>query len=89
LRDREVRGRIEPLGWASNERFGVPVLSLVFAAGKHRPGLHANAGTELAGMGRNARGRPRLARGLALLSTAYGQPVAVHAVAKMRRAAEL
>jgi hypothetical protein len=52
------------------------------------------AETVLAGRGRNARGRRRLALAderpvLALLSTAYGRPVAAHAVAKMRSAAEL
>jgi hypothetical protein len=52
------------------------------------------AETVLAGRGRNARGRTWLALAderpvLALLSTAYGRPVAAHAVAKMRSAAEL
>ncbi|MGA7383643.1 MAG: hypothetical protein WBW81_02775 [Methylocella sp.] len=57
-------------------------------------GLTLGAGTVLAGMAKDERGRPRLAlngepRIMALLSTAYEQPVAVHAVAKMCRAAEL
>jgi hypothetical protein len=57
-------------------------------------GFTLGAETVLARMGRNARGRPCLAladepRVLALLSTAYGRPVAAHAVTKMRRAAEL
>jgi hypothetical protein len=57
-------------------------------------GFTLGAETVLAGMGRNARGRPRLAlrdepRVMVLLSTAYGRPVAAHALAKMRRAAEL
>ncbi|MGH7248269.1 MAG: hypothetical protein ACREH9_09210, partial [Pseudomonadota bacterium] len=59
-----------------------------------RRGFTLGAETVLAGMRRNARGRPRLAlddeqRVLALLSTAYGRPVEAYAVAKMRRAAEL
>ncbi|HXN88782.1 MAG TPA: hypothetical protein VN890_05445, partial [Methylocella sp.] len=57
-------------------------------------GLMLGAGTVLAGMGRDERGRPRLAlddepRALALLATAYGRLVDVRLLAKLRRAAEL
>jgi hypothetical protein len=59
-----------------------------------REGLTLGAGTVLAGMGRDERGRPRLSlrdepRALALLATAYVWPVAAHAVAKMRRASNV
>ena len=57
-------------------------------------GLMLGAGTILAGMARDERGRPRLAiddepRVLALLATAYERPVEDYVLAKMRRAAEL
>jgi hypothetical protein len=56
--------------------------------------LTLGAGTVLAGMARDGRGRPRLAlddeqRALALLATAYDWPVEPYVVAKMCRAAEL
>jgi hypothetical protein len=59
-----------------------------------REGLMLGAGTVLAGIARDERGRPRLAlddepRALALLAAAYGRPVEPHVLAKMRRAAEL
>ncbi len=57
-------------------------------------GLTLGAGTVLAGMAREERGRPRLvladeSRVLVLLATAYGQPVEVHVLTKLRRAATL
>ncbi|MGB6177395.1 MAG: hypothetical protein WBF43_13915, partial [Methylocella sp.] len=57
-------------------------------------GLMLGAGTVLAGMARDERGRPRLAlddepRAFALLATAYGRPVEPYVLAKMHRAAEL
>ncbi len=57
-------------------------------------GLMLGAGTVLAGMGRDERGRARLAlsdepRALALLATAYERPVETYVVAKLRRACEL
>ncbi len=57
-------------------------------------GLTLGAGTMLAWMGQDERGRPRLAlddepRAMALLATAYGRPVETYVLAKMRRAAEL
>jgi hypothetical protein len=57
-------------------------------------GLMLGAGTVLAGMAREGRGRPRLAlddepRVMALLATAYERPVEVRLLAKLRRAAEL
>jgi hypothetical protein len=57
-------------------------------------GLMLGAGTVLAGMGQDERGRRRLAlddepRALALLATAYERPVESYVLAKMRRAAEL
>ena len=56
-------------------------------------GLMLGAGTVLAGMVRDERGRPRLAlddeqRALALLATAYERPVDACIVAKLRRACE-
>ena len=56
--------------------------------------LTLGAGTVLAGIARDERGRPRLAlrdepRALALLATAYDRPVDVRFLAKLRRAAEL
>ncbi len=57
-------------------------------------GLMLGAGTVLAGMARDERGRPRLAlddepRVLALIATAYERPVEDYVLAKMRRAVEL
>ncbi|MGB7045889.1 MAG: hypothetical protein WBD65_13580 [Methylocella sp.] len=57
-------------------------------------GLLLGAGTVLAGMTKDERGRPRLAlgdepRALALLATAYERSVDVRLLAKLRRAAEL
>jgi len=57
-------------------------------------GLTLGAGTVLAGMAKDERGRPRLAladepRAFALLATAYERPVEHYVLAKMRRAAEL
>jgi hypothetical protein len=57
-------------------------------------GLTLGAGTVLAGMARDERGRQRLAlrdgpRAMALLATAYGQPVEAYVLAKICRAAEL
>jgi len=57
-------------------------------------GLMLGAGTVLAEMAKNERGRPRLAlddepRVMALLATAYDRPVEAYILAKMRRAAEL
>ncbi len=57
-------------------------------------GLMLGAGTVLAGMGRDERGRPRRTlhdepRVVALLATAYEQPVDVRLLAKLRRAAKL
>ena len=57
-------------------------------------GLMLGAGTVLAGMAKDERGRPRLAladepRALALLATAYELPVDVRLLAKLRRATEL
>ena len=57
-------------------------------------GLTLGAGTVLAGMARDERGRQRLALrdepcAMAVLATAYGQPVEAYVLAKMRRAAEL
>ncbi|MGB6175731.1 MAG: hypothetical protein WBF43_05215 [Methylocella sp.] len=57
-------------------------------------GFTLGAETVLARMAKDERGRLRLAlrdepRVLALLSAAYGRPVAAHAVAKMRRVADL
>src|ERR1700736_1464520 len=59
-----------------------------------REGLMLGAGTVLAGIARDERGRPRLAlddepRAWARLAAAYGRPVEPHILAKMRRAAEL
>jgi hypothetical protein len=56
-------------------------------------GLTLGAGTVLAGMGQDERGRPRLTladepRALALLATAYDGPVEACVVAKLRRACE-
>ncbi|MGB6176284.1 MAG: hypothetical protein WBF43_08085 [Methylocella sp.] len=56
-------------------------------------GLMLGAGTVLAGMAKDERGRPRLAlddepRALALLATAYERPVEACVVAKLRRACE-
>jgi hypothetical protein len=58
-----------------------------------REGLTIGAGTMLAGMARDARGRPRLTlddepRALALLATAYDRPVEACVVAKLQRACE-
>jgi hypothetical protein len=57
-------------------------------------GLMLGAGTVVAGMAQDERGRPRLAlddepRALALLATAYERPVDVRLLVKLRRAAEL
>jgi hypothetical protein len=57
-------------------------------------GLMLGAGTVLAGMVQDERGRPRLIlddepRAMALLATAYEQPVDARLLAKLRRAAEL
>src|ERR1700730_175320 len=57
-------------------------------------GLTLGAGTILAGTAHDERPRPRLAladepRVMALLATAYGQPVEVHVLTKLRRAATL
>ena len=57
-------------------------------------GLTLGAGTMLAGMARDERGRPRLAlddepRVMALLATAYDQPVEAYVLGKMRRACDL
>lgn len=57
-------------------------------------GLTLGAGTVLAGMAKDEQGRPRLAlrdepRALALLATAYEQPVKLYILAKLRRACEL
>jgi hypothetical protein len=57
-------------------------------------GLMLGAGTVLAGMAQDERGRPRLAladepRALALLATAYERPVDVRLLVKLRRAADL
>lgn len=57
-------------------------------------GLMLGAGTVLAGMGQDERGRPRLAfddepRALALLATAYERPVDARLLGKLLRAAEL
>lgn len=59
-----------------------------------REGLTLGAGTSLAWMVRYEQGRPRLAladepRALALLATAYEQPVKLYILAKLRRACEL
>jgi hypothetical protein len=59
-----------------------------------REGLMLGAGTVLAGIAKEERGRLRLAlddepRALALLATAYERPVEDYVLAKMRRAAEL
>jgi hypothetical protein len=59
-----------------------------------REGLMLGAGTVLAGIAKDERGRLRLAlddesRALALLATAYERPVEDYVLAKMRRAAEL
>ncbi len=56
-------------------------------------GLTPGAGTVLAGMAQDERGRPRLAlddehRILALLATAYARPVEACVAAKLRRACE-
>ena len=56
-------------------------------------GLTLGAGTVLAGMARDERGCPRIVlddepRALALLATAYEQPVKACVVAKLRRACE-
>jgi hypothetical protein len=57
-------------------------------------GLMLGAGTILAKMTRDQRGGPRLAlddepRAMALLTTAYEQPIAPHVLRKVRRACEL
>jgi hypothetical protein len=57
-------------------------------------GLMLGAGTILAKMTRDRRGGPRLAlddepRAMALLTTAYEQPIAPHVLRKVRRACEL
>jgi hypothetical protein len=57
-------------------------------------GLMLGAGTVLAGMAKDERGRPCLAlddepRVMALLVTAYEQPIEPYIVAKLRRACEL
>ncbi|MFZ0507253.1 MAG: hypothetical protein WBD78_01290 [Methylocella sp.] len=57
-------------------------------------GLTIGAGTVLAGIARDERGRPRLAlsdepRAVALLATAYDRPEDARLLAKLRRAAEL
>ena len=57
-------------------------------------GLMLGAGTVLAGMAKDERGRPRLAlddepRALALLATAYERPMDVRLLTKLRRAADL
>jgi hypothetical protein len=59
-----------------------------------REGLTLGAGTVLAGMAQDERGRARLAlddepRALALLATAYDRPVEACVLAKLRRAREL
>jgi hypothetical protein len=57
-------------------------------------GLVLGAGTNLAKMGGDSKGAPALSldgerRIVAALATAYGRPVGVHVLAKMRRTAEL
>lgn len=57
-------------------------------------GLTLGAGTVLAGIAKDERGRPRLTfddepRALALLATAYEQPVEPYLLAKLRRACDL